>query len=473
MDRKQRLKSAFDPSSFQQTGHKLVDYLSENLESHLAGKTEKAIPWEAPEVLWEKGLETSSLDPFPLFAQVAARSIHLHHPRYVGHQIAPPLPLVALSGLLSDVINNGMGIYEMGMAGTIMERYVVEWTASQFGLGAGSSGFLTSGGSLANLTALLAARQAQADHDIWSEGYGAGEKLAVMVSAEAHYCIQRAVRIMGWGEGGIISIPTDEAFRLDPAGLEPAFKKASQAGRRVIAVVACSCSTATGSYDPLAPIADFCEKHGLWFHVDAAHGGPAAFSEKHRSLLAGSERADSIVMDFHKMALCPALCTALLFRDSRQSYQTFAQKAAYLWEDPAEQEWHLLAKRTFECTKSMMSLKPYVLLRHFGPQVLADYVEEVFALAQTFGQMLREAPDFELFLWPEANIVCFRHLPEKGIDLNAWNAKVRRKLVEEGRFYLVQTEIAGRLYLRTSLMNPFTTEEDLMALLDRIRSESP
>lgn len=469
MDSRQHLNAAFDPKRFQETGQQLIAEMARALEKSLQRETDQVIPFQQAEQLWQEGLKALSEDPMVLFRSIQQHAVRLHHPRYVGHQIAPPLPLVALAGLLSDMLNNGMGVYEMGMAGTVMERYVVDWTARQFGLGEESSGFLTSGGTLANLTALLAARQAQSDHDIWQEGYVEGEKLAVMVSAEAHYCIARAVKIMGWGEEGIVSVPTDAAYRLDPGALESGLAEAQARGRRVIAVIGCSCSTATGSFDPLEAIADFCDKHQLWFHVDAAHGGPFAFSTRHKGLLAGSGRADSIVMDFHKMALCPALCTALLFRNGRHSYQTFAQKAAYLWDDPSDMEWHNLARRTFECTKDMMSIRPYVLLQHYGPGLLAEYVERMMDLTQAFVRLIESTDQLELLLRPEANIVCFRYVPPEATDLNALNAAIRQQIVQAGRFYLVQTTVEGRLYLRTALMNPFTEVADLRDLLTMIR----
>ncbi|MEL6652993.1 MAG: pyridoxal-dependent decarboxylase, partial [Bacteroidota bacterium] len=294
-------------------------------------------------------------------------------------------------------------------------------------------------------------------------------RLAIMVSAEAHYSVQRAVRIMGWGREGMIKIPVDEQYRLRADLLPAAFQKAKEKGRKVIAVVGSSCSTATGSFDPLDEIGAFCEAENLWFHVDAAHGGPAIFSEREKSLLAGIEKADSVLMDFHKMALCPALCTALIFGKERDSYRTFAQKAAYLWEDPAEEEWYNLGKRTFECTKQMMSLAPYLIMQEYGTQIWGDYVEGMFALGRSFGERLASESDFEVLIPPTGNIVCFRYVPSASVELDQLNRLIRLQLRDEGEFYIVQTEVAGKLYLRTALMNPFTKMEDLEALLRRIR----
>jgi L-2,4-diaminobutyrate decarboxylase len=177
-----------------------------------------------------------------------------------------------------------------------------------------SGGVMTSGGSVGNLTALLAARQSRAGFDAWGAGGHGGPPLAVLCSAQVHYSISRALRIMGWGDGGAIAVPVDERYRLRAGELATAAARAAADGRRVIAVVASAGSTATGAYDPLGEIADFCDGSGLWLHVDGAHGASAALSPRLRHLVAGIERADSVVWDAHKMMMMPALVTGVLFR---------------------------------------------------------------------------------------------------------------------------------------------------------------
>ncbi len=465
----EQLQQAYDMDQFATHAHELISQLTLNVQNSLSESLEKVLPWQEANQFWQKGIQAVVQDPVSLLQEVDSQSIRLHHPHYMGHQIAPVLPLTSLAGIMSQLLNNGMGVYEMGMAGTIMEREVLEEVARAIGYEEGHAGIMTSGGTLANLTALLAARQLMSDHDVWEEGYLPGEKLAIMVSEEAHYSVQRAIRIMGWGERGLIKIPVDEAYRLRADMLAPALAKAKEQGIKVIGVVGSACSTATGSFDPLDEIAAFCEAEKLWFHVDAAHGGPAIFAEDNRSLLRGIEKADSVLMDFHKMALCPALCTALIFKDGRDSYRTFAQKAAYLWEDPAEEEWYNLGKRTFECTKHMMSLAPFLLHRTYGFELVGTYVDQMFALGRTFGERLSSAPDFDLLVKPACNIICFRYRPEANTDLNALNRAIRAKLRDEGRFYIVQTEVKGNLYLRCALMNPFTDITHLEALMAEIR----
>ena len=216
---------------------------------------------------------------------------------------------------------------------------------------------------------------------------------------------------MGWGEGGIIKVPTDEHYRLRVDQLAPCYERARTNGRQVIAVVGSACTTSTGSYDPLDAMADFCQQHQLWFHVDGAHGAPAALSSDYRHRVRGLERADSVTVDFHKMMLTPAITTGLVFKEEADSYRTFAQQASYLLNDEAG-EWFNGGKRTFECTKRMMSVSVYAILRTYGPQIFEENVTCLYNLARTFAQMINERPALHLALEPEANIVCFRYVGE-------------------------------------------------------------
>jgi len=468
------LRAAFDAAAFREQGHRTVEQLAAYLQRAQHGTGMPVLPPSDPDAMsaaWPEAFGEGPAGRFDdLLERVLAGSNHLHHPRYVGHQVTAPLPLAALCDLVAALLNNGMAVYEMGPVSTAMERSVLQWMARQVGFSASAAGILTSGGSVGNLTALLAARQARAGFDAWNAGHGGGPPLAVLAADQAHYSVQRAVQIMGWGRDGLVAVETDGRFRLRPEGLPDALRRAQRAGRRVIAVVANACSTATGTFDPLEPIADFCAAHDLWLHVDAAHGASALLSPKHRALLSGIERADSVVWDAHKMLLMPALVTAVLFRDGQRSYAAFAQDAAYLFaEQPADEQWFNGAVRTLECTKRMMSLKLYAALSLCGTRLFADYVSATFDLAQRFAARLTAASDFELPVEPESNIVCFRHTPTAAGDLDRLQERIRRRLLGDGSFYLVQTRLPTGLYLRTTLINPFTSDDDLAALITAVR----
>lgn len=462
------LQQAFDPEAFRRQGHELIDRLADYLQEQLSGTAPQVIPWQAPQAqvdFWEQWLDHPGTQS-DFFQAVLDRSIHLHHPHYMGHQVNPPAPIAALAGLVSDLLNNGMAVYEMGMASTAMEELVVRTVTAAYGWGDRSGGHLTSGGTLANLTALLAARRAKSPDDIWVEG--SGEQLALMVSEEAHYCIDRSVRIMGWGSEGIIKVPADEQYRMRTDMLEALFEEETRKGKRIIAVVASACSTSTGSYDDLEAIAAFCRAHDLWMHVDGAHGAAVVFSPQYKHLVKGIENADSVAMDFHKMLLVPGLATGLFFRERGHSYHTFSPEAVYLFQKAGEEDWYNSAKRTFECTKLMMSLKVFTLLQTYGVALWDEYVTYCYDLGQAFARIIRQYPNWELAMEPQSNIVCFRYLGKGEEELNALNARLRKKLVEAGKFYIVQTALRGKTWLRVTLVNPVTKEEDLETLLGHL-----
>ena len=467
------IQQAFDAGNFRQTGHELIDLLADFLQAATSGAMEQTIPWTKPEAqyrLWEEDyLQEQGTSPLTLFTKVLEHSIRVQHPRYMGHQISPAAPLAALASLVDGFLNNGMGVFEMGVAGTAIERKVIKIVAEKMGFSPTADGVMTSGGSLANLTALLAARSVKAPSPVWQEGQQ--EKLALLVSEEAHYCVDRAVRIMGWGEGGIIKVPADERYRMRTELLPEYYERARQEGRAVIAVVGSACATSTGSFDNLEAIGDFCRAHKLWFHVDGAHGGALVFSPAHRYLLKGLDQADSVAMDFHKMLLTPAVATALVYRDGSHAFRTFSQHAQYLWNRETDEEWHNLAKRTFECTKLMMGLKAYALLRTYGPELWEQYLGKVMALGQQFAALVSETEGFELAVEPQCNIVCFRYRPEglPGEELNAFNEAIREAMVEDGRFYIVKTNLKGDTFLRVTLSNPFTSPGDIVEMLGAIR----
>jgi L-2,4-diaminobutyrate decarboxylase len=468
------LAAAYDPERFRQLGHRVVDQLAD----HLARTTRRegpVLPWAPPALNVERFPadfpEEPGGDVSALLTRVLEHSHHLHHPRYVGHQVSAPLPLAALCDFVSSLLNNGMAVYEMGPVSTAMEHNVLRWMAGVLGLPGSAGGVLTSGGSAGNLTALLAARQAKAGHDAWNGGATAGPPLTVLVPESTHYSISRATKVMGWGAEGVTPVPVDARYRLRPDALEEALASAKRAGRRPIAVVASAGSTATGAFDPLEAVADFCAKHGLWFHVDGAHGASAALSPSYRHQVKGIERADSVVWDAHKEMMMPALVTAVLFRDGSRSFEAFAQEASYLFNGQGSRPWSDVALRTLECTKEMMALKLYVCLQVLGTRIFADAITDTFDLSRRFAERLRTSEDFELAVPPDCNIVCFRHTPQgvPASELDALQVRLRESLVTSGDFYLVQTTLGGRVWLRTTLVNPLTTDADLDTLLDALR----
>jgi len=469
---KKSLLDAYSPEKFKKLGYELVDLLTEYLEKSQDQKN-TVQNWKSPEEqldFWEN-YQLNGQSPISLFENVIENSMRLHHPHYIGHQVSAPAPLSALAGLVGELLNNGMAVYEMGPAVSAIEKMVVDFMCQKVGFGKAGSGILTSGGSLANLTAMLAARTVKVKHSVWEEGHQR-KRLGIMVSEEAHYCIDRAARIMGLGTEGIIQVPADENFKIKTDLLEEYYQKAVSKGIEIITLVGSAPSTSTGMYDDLDKLAAFAQEKNIWFHIDAAHGGGAICSKKYKHLLKGVERADSVTIDAHKMMMTPALTTFLLFRDGKNSYATFQQKAQYLWAENETEEWFNLGKRTLECTKLMMSLRFFVLLQTYGESIFEDLVNQLYDLGKEFAEKIKIESNLELAIEPDTNIVCFRYVEDNLSDekLNEINSKIRQKILEKSEFYIVQTNLRGKHYLRTTFMNPFTNTGIMDKMIKEIKT---
>ena len=312
------LQQAYDPEYFRREGHQLIDLLADYLTgTRKPDSQEKVLNYVAPDELYERWKADLASGPHPqvsvFFEKMLHDLIHMHDPKYMGHQTSNVAPLAALGELLGGLLDPGLGVYEQGTSGVVQERLIIKELARYMGWGERSDGFLTSGGTLGNLTALLCARQAMIEKDVWENGFE-GRQYAFIVSSEAHYSVGRAIRVMGMGKKGVVPVPVNRHYQMQADRLEGVFQKAEKEGVKIIGVVANSCSTATGSYDPIERIADFCEAKNLWLHVDGAHGACVVFSKKYKHLLRGIERADSVILDFHKMLMTPKLVTAVVFQ---------------------------------------------------------------------------------------------------------------------------------------------------------------
>jgi L-2,4-diaminobutyrate decarboxylase len=391
-------------------------------------------------------------------------STRLHHPGELAHQVGVPDVGSALADLVHGVANQPMSIYEMGASAAAVELTVLEWMVERIGWDpAGGGGVLTHGGSLANLTALLAAR-AHAAPDAWTAG--APGDLAILAPPSAHYSIARAAGILGIGEDAIVALEVDGLERVRVDRLADALARARAAGRRPMALVAAACATSTGLHDDLRGIGEFCGRHGIWLHVDGAHGASALVSERLRGLLDGIELADSVVWDAHKMLRTSALCAAVLVRRREHLPAAFRQHASYLdFDNPQGVD---AIDRQVECTKSELGLKLFLNLAFRGERGLAVYVEQQCAKALELWELLRERPGFHVPYRPESNILCFRFGPA-----GAAQAEIREALLAAGEFHLSSAEIAGERFLRVTVMSPATDRETFRRLLDAIEAAQP
>jgi L-2,4-diaminobutyrate decarboxylase len=413
-----------------------------------------------------------------VWRDVVSDAIHLAHPMYMGHQVAPPLPHAVLADTLTSLLNNSVAVWEMSPTGTPVEAQVVKWMLELLGFPAAGDGTLVSGGSAANLTGLLAAREATFPGAWAGGGAGAeGVRPVVLVSPHAHYSIERALGVMGLPSSAAIAAP-GASGRLDPAGLARSLAAVREQGRHPFAIVATAGSTATGQFDDLRAIADVAEREGVWLHVDGAHGASLLASQRLRSRLAGIDRADSVAWDPHKMMFMPISAGAILFRDHRHLDSAFQQSAPYLFHlRPDETRSPDIGRRTLQCSKRFDALKIWVCLQHLGIEHFAAMQERTVANALLLHRLLERAADFEPLHEPECNILCFRHLPAwlKAAEVGALDDhqdRLRSRYNASGRGWITATTLEGRRALRVTMMNPHTGPTHVEELLTGLREEA-
>ncbi len=479
----------FDAQQFAETGHQLIDLLAAHLEANIAG-TSKVLNWKVPSLEdqhWHVPLpQKSTINPQGLLEklsqEILPNNLTIHHPHNMGHQVSCPLPMAALCDLVASLTNQAMAVYEAGPSATMLERQVVRWLCTLIDEHAwsGAGGVLTSGGAQANLTALLVARQvstskANPSSNIWKDGITKQSPLKILASEHAHYSVSRAAGIMGLGSDSVIKIATDKNGRLDLKALQNAHQTCLENKETIIAVVANAGCTPTGSIDSLQAIGEYCQAHDLWFHVDGAHGASALLSDIHREKLSGIALADSVVWDGHKLMYMPAAVSAVLFKNEQHSYAAFSQDASYLFQgDSHEDEAFNLSYRTLECTKRMMGLKLWAAFSLYGTVGMGALVDEAFAKAKVVAEKIHRKSSFELLMKPETNIVCFRYF-NKELSQEATNkhqSDIRQHIIQSGAFHITQVNLHGVTWLRTTLMNPFTTALDLDELLEIVASGS-
>lgn len=460
------ISKAYSPDEFEKEAPKLIDMISRELKTSLSQTIPETIDRYSPEEqlrFWQEDFSSSDPVDLPsLMEKVMSRSINFHSKGYVGHQVAVTLPVTVLTSAMMAYMNNCTTVYELGMAGNAMEKVVISHLAEKFGYNKGATGFVASGGSMGNLTALVTARTSSG---IEEKDY---HRLAVMVSGEAHYSVERAAKIMGIQSENIIKVPVGDDFGIRTELLERTYQQAVSEGKIIFCVVGCACTTSVGAFDDLEAIADFAEQHQIWFHVDGAHGGAVIFSEKSKYLIHGIQRSDSLIVDFHKMMMTPPLSTAIIYNAGNRKVNEFSPKAAYLWQDQLSEEWWNSAKHTLECTKPITILHTYAIMRLYGDEIYQQNVDTLFDMGKQFAEMIKAEKDMELALEPKSNIVCFRYMPEKA-DADEVNKKIAEKLLADGSYYVVSTMVHGKFYLRITIMNPFTDKTCLEKLIAKIK----
>lgn len=466
-----------DPDEFRRLGHAMVDHVAELLATMPGGKV---TPGEPPSVvraaLGERPMPEHGADPGELLAEAAgfmrAHSLHNGHPRFWGYITSSAAPIGMLGDLLASGYNSNVGAAILSPAATEIETQAVRWIADLVGCPAGTGGLLVSGGNMANIVGLIAARRAKAPGDVRRDGVRAAPQLLVYASTDTHTWLQKAVDLMGLGTDAIRWIGTDAEGRLLAPALEQAVVRDLEAGHHPIAVVGTAGTVGTGVVDPLRAIADTCKRHDLWLHVDGAYGAPAAALPEAEPDLKAIALADSIALDPHKWLYAPLEAGCVLVRDPATLADAFSFDPTYYRfdgdpDDPPVNFFSLGPQNS----RGFRALKVWLVLRQLGREGLIRLVREDIALAGAMHRAVAAHPDLEP-LTCHLSISTFRYVPPELRDDPEGNAEridqVNRELLDRlqrgGEVFISNAIVDGRFALRACIVNFRTTLADVEAL---------
>jgi glutamate/tyrosine decarboxylase-like PLP-dependent enzyme len=465
------------PEEFRRLGHELVDRIATMLAAMPGGRVTPGEPPRAVRAaLGGNGLPAGGTPAAELLDEATellfAHSLHNGHPRFWGYITSSAAPIGMLADMLAASVNPNLGASILSPVATEMELQVVRWIAELIGFPAGSGGLLVSGGNMANIVGLLAARRAKAPGDVRTGGLRGGPQLTVYASAEAHTWIQKATDLMGIGTNAIRWLPVDADGRLRAADLEAAIAADRAAGAHPFAVAGTAGTVGTGAVDPLRDLAAVCRAEGLWFHVDGAYGAPAAaLPEAHPDLKALSE-ADSVALDPHKWLYAPLEAACVLVRDPDALSRTFSFDPVYYHfagdpDDPPV-NFHALGPQN---SRGFRALKVWLGLRQAGRDGVVCLIRDDIALARALHRAVEARPDLEA-LTCRLSISTFRYVPPEmrasaaahGEYLDRLNRAVLERLQLGGEVFVSNAVVDGRYALRACIVNFRTTQADVEAL---------
>jgi aromatic-L-amino-acid/L-tryptophan decarboxylase len=390
--------------------------------------------------------------------------------RVLDASVSPSRPLflayIGSTGLEIGVLASALAAtYDANLATSaggadLVEEQALRWVADFVGFPLAEGAF-TSGGMTSNLTALLAARE-RALPGARVDGIGT-RRAAVYCSDEAHHSVVRAVETCGLGSAAIRRVPIDGARRMRADALAQALEEDYAAGVVPVAVVATAGTTLTGAVDPLDAIADVCERHGVWLHIDGAYGLPAAAAPTAAPLFRGVERADSATIDAHKWLGLQKSCSVVLLREAGPLQAAFGHEERYMLH---EGDVANPVDRTLEYSRPLRSLRLWMAFRVHGAAQFRAWIERTLTNARRLTELVEAAPEFELVHEPQLSTVCFRHLPPGVADPDVHNVELARAMMRDGRVFLAPAAVDGRACLRACFVNFRTTPEEVALVLD-------
>jgi len=447
-------------------GYRVVDLIVDHFAEGDEGGLGRAPDRQEMEDRLREPLPEEGTDPDAVLDQVEhdilPNTIRVDHPRFFGFVPGPNNFVGVLADALAAGFNVFSGTWISGAAAAQVEMLVVDWLTALCGLPDSAGGLFTSGGSMANVMGLAAARHAVLDDET-------GDAVAYC-SDQTHRSVDRALRLLGVGPDQLRRLPSDDRFRLDPARLAEAVAADRAAGRRPFCVIANAGTTNTGAVDPLPAVADTAAAEDLWLHVDGAYGAAAVVCERGREELAGLDRADSLTMDPHKWLFQPFEIGGVLVRDVHHLHRAFRLKAEYLEDAMGEHDEVNFSDYGIQLTRSFRALKLWMTLKVFGRTRVAAAVRRGFERAEQAERLLRDRPGWTVVTPAQMGIVTFRCTPEEWTSdaVDALNGRLAAALSAEGDVFLTKTTLDGRPVLRLCPINPRTTEEALRDTIDRL-----
>jgi len=468
-----------DPENWDQMrelAHRMVDDALDWFQTARERPAWQPVPADVAERLSADAPREPS-EPADVYAEVRRDimpyAMNTTHPRFWAWYMGSGTALAALADLLAATMNPNLG--GGNHSAPLVEKQVIGWIREMIGFPEQASGLLTSGASMANFSALTVARNKACGFDVRRQGVlAAPGPLTAYASTEIHSCNQKAIETLGLGSDGLRRVPVDAGYRLDLAALRRQVAEDRESGRVPFCVIATAGTINTGAIDDLTAIADFCEREGLWFHVDGAIGAVAVLADNVRDQLAGLERADSIALDLHKWMHIPFEAGCVLVRDAAAHRDAFALVPEYLQREADGRgmasgslwfsDYGLQLTRQFRALKVWMSIKEHGLER-FG-RMIARNVEQ----ARYLGKRLSASERLELTAPIGLDIVCFRYNPG-GLDteaLNRLNQQLLVELQESGIAAPSYTTLDGAYCLRVAISNHRSRFEDFDVLVDAV-----
>ncbi|MGW5564054.1 lysine decarboxylase DesA [Streptomyces tendae] len=390
-------------------------------------------------------------------------AVYFHHPRYLAHLNCPVVIPAVLGEAVLSAVNSSLDTWDQSAGGTLIERKLIDWTCARIGLGPAADGVFTSGGTQSNLQALLLARE-EAKAESFAD-------LRIFASEVSHFSVKKSAKLLGLSPDAVVSIPVDRDKRMQTVALARELERCAQDGLVPMAVVATGGTTDFGSIDPLPEIAGLCEQYGVWMHVDAAYGCGLLASLKYRDRITGIERADSVTVDYHKSFFQPVSSSAVLVRDAA-TLRHATYHAEYL--NPRRMVQERIPNqvdKSLQTTRRFDALKLWMTLRVMGADGIGELFDEVCDLAAEGWKLLAADPRFDVVVQPSLSTLVFRYIPADVTDpagIDRANLYARKALFASGDAVVAGTKVAGRHYLKFTLLNPETTTADIAAVLDLI-----